>query len=107
MAKDLDQDMDYGDSFISITDEEGNEFDLELLDTVAYKDNFYMCFVPADLDENDDDYGLIILRPYEDENGDSMLASVDDDDELDAVYDLFMERMMGDEEEAEAEEDET
>ncbi len=98
MAKDLDQDMDLGDSFISVSDEDGNEFELELLDTVGYKDNFYMCFVPADMDEDDDDYGLIILRSYEDENGESMLASVDDDEELNAVYDLFMERIMADEE---------
>ena len=59
---------DYGSDFITVTDEDGNDFELEHLGTLEYQDNTYMAFVPADMDEEDEDFGLILLRAIE-ENG--------------------------------------
>ncbi len=91
---------EYGPEFISLTDDEGNEFELEYLDTVEYNGNTYMAFLPT-LEEGDDedsaDYGLIILRCVPGDEEDS-LESVDDEQELDAVYELFMENLFDDEE---------
>ncbi len=94
---------DYGAEFITLTDDEGNEFELEYLDTVEYKGNLYMAFFPTleeGQDEDSEDFGLIILRsvPGVGEDEDS-LESVDDEKELDAVYDLFMESLFMDEDE--------
>ena len=97
-----------GPDFITLTDEEGNEFELEHLDTLEFEGETYMAFLPADMDEEDPDYGIIILKVIE-ENGEEILGSVDDEDELDRVYERFMEVLFADEEEeaeAEAEEEE-
>ena len=95
---------EYGSDFITLTDDEGNEFELEYLDTVEYRGNVYMAFFPTleeGQDEDSEDFGLIILRCVQDVQGEEMLESVDDEDELNAVYDLFMETLFEDEEDGE------
>lgn len=89
---------EYGPDFVSVTDDEGNEFELEHLGTLEYDGRTYMAFVPADMDEEDEDYGLILLKVIE-ENGEELLADIDDEQELDAVYQQFMEQLFEDEEE--------
>ncbi|SHI06221.1 Protein of unknown function [Sporobacter termitidis DSM 10068] len=87
----------YGSDFISVTDDDGNEFELEHLDTIEYNGEMYMAFLPADMDENNEDYGMIILKVVQ-ENGEDILATVDDDSELEAVYNTFMEQLFSDDE---------
>ena len=82
---------EYGSDFITLTDEEGNKFELEHLDTLEYDERIYMAFLPADMEEDDDDYGLVLLKVI-DEGEEDVLTSIDDEDELDAVYVRFMER---------------
>ena len=89
---------DYGSDFITVTDEDGNDFELEHLGTLEYQGNTYMAFVPADMDEEDEDFGLILLRAIE-ENGEQLLADIDDEAELNAVYEQFMEELFDDEDE--------
>ena len=87
---------DFGSAYITIEDEEGNEFELEQLATMEFNGQEYSAFLPADMSEDDPDYGYIILR-IEEENGEEVFCSVDDEDELVAVYDKFMEELFGDE----------
>ena len=89
---------EYGPDFVSVTDDEGNEFELEHLGTLEYNGVTYMSFVPADMDEEDEDYGLILLKVIE-ENGEELLADIDDEQELEKVYEQFMEQLFEDEEE--------
>ena len=84
---------EYGPDFVSVTDDEGNEFELEHLGTLEYKDETYMAFVPADMDEDDEDFGLILLRVIE-QDGEELLADIDDEAELNEVYDKFMEELF-------------
>lgn len=81
---------EYGNDFVTIVDDDGNEFELELLDTIDYNGETFSAFLPTDMDENDPDYGLIILRIIVDENGDELFESIDDDDKLQEVYEMFM-----------------
>lgn len=87
---------EYGSDYITITDDEGNDFELEHLDTIEFEDQVYMAFLPADMDEDDEDFGLIILKVVE-ENGEELLGSVDDEEELDKVYEHFMKVLFADE----------
>lgn len=80
---------EYGNDFVTIVDDDGNEFELELLDEIDYDGQTFAAFLPADMDENDPDYGLILLAVTEDENGDQLFESIDDDDRLNEVYDAF------------------
>ncbi|OUN23421.1 DUF1292 domain-containing protein [Pseudoflavonifractor sp. An85] len=89
---------EFGPDFVTVTDEDGNEFELEHLGTLEHKGNTYMAFVPADMDEDDEDFGLILLRVAE-ENGEQILADIDDQSELDEVYEQFVETLFDDSEE--------
>ena len=80
----------FGNDFITIIDDDGNEFELELLDTIDYNGESFCAFLPTDMEEDDPDYGLIILRLVVDENGDELFESIDEDDKLQEVYEMFM-----------------
>ena len=90
---------EYGSDFITIVDDDGQEFELEVLDTMDYNGESYTAFLPADMDEEDPDYGIIILRAVTDENGDELFESIDDDEQLQDVYEKFMVLLFDDEDE--------
>jgi len=89
---------DFGNDIVTISDDEGNEYVLEHLHTLEHKGSFYMAFLPTDMDEDDEEYGLIILKVIE-ENGEEILGSIDDPDELEEVYELFAAVLFDEEEE--------
>ena len=84
--------------FVDITDEEGNNFKLEYIDDVELDGATYRVFLPTDIDEDDPDYGFIILKCTE-VDGEEMLDSVDDEELLEKVYAVFMEELFDEEEE--------
>ena len=96
---------EYGGNFVSLTDEDGNEIELEHLDTIEYNGAVYMAFLPVEeADENgeapeeeDEDGGLIILKVVE-LDGEEQLATLDDEEELEAVYQQFMDSLFEEEE---------
>ena len=90
---------DFGSDFITIVDDDGQEFELEVLDSMDYNGESYVAFLPANMDEDDPDYGLILLNIVTDENGDELFESIDDDDQLQDVYEHFMVLLFDDEEE--------
>lgn len=92
---------EFGNDFMTIIDDDGNEFNLELLDTIDYNGETFSAFLPADMDEDDLDYGLILLSVTEDENGDELFESIDDEEKLEEVHNMFItifEAEEGDEE---------
>jgi len=71
-------DNEFGNDLITISDDDGNVFMLEHIDTIELDGVFYVAFLPADLDEDDEEYGLIILKAIE-ENGEESFVSIDDE----------------------------
>ena len=82
---------EYGSDFIAITDEDGNEFEVEVLSTVEYNGASYMAVIPAD-GEDDLRLEVSILKSVE-EDGEPLLCAIDDEAELQAVYDLVMDSL--------------
>ena len=102
-------DETFGPDFITVTDEDGNDFELELVDTLEHQGVTYYAMFPAveaddetgepkDVDADDEEYGLAIMKTIV-ENGEELLSTLDSDEELDTVYELFMERFFQDEDE--------
>lgn len=92
---------EYGANFITVTDDEGNEFELEHLDTLEFQGQTYMAFFPAvsaEEEEDEEELGLVILKVIQ-ENGEDLLSTPDSDEELNAVYEAFMEELFPEEEE--------
>ena len=92
---------EFGPNFITITDEDGNDIELEYVDALEDNGQTYMAFFPAvedEADEESEDYGLVILKSVT-ENGEELLTTLDSDEELQRVYDLFMEQLMDEDDE--------
>ena len=93
---------EFGPNFITVTDEDGNDIELELLDVLEHKGQTYMAFFPAvpeeEADEESEDYGMVILKSIK-EGGEELLSTLDSEEELTEVYDLFMELLFQDEDE--------
>ena len=85
-------DSAYGNDYITIIDENGNEFELEHLDSIEIDGELYMAFIPTDMDEDDEDFGLIILKVVT-EDEEEVFASIDDEDELKEIFDIFVDRL--------------
>ena len=92
---------EFGPNFITVTDEDGNDIELELLDVLEHKGQTYMAFFPAvpeeEADEESEDYGMVILKSIK-EDGEELLSTLDSEEELTEVYNLFMETLFEDEE---------
>ena len=92
----------YGDDFISITDEDGKKYELEVLAELEHAGSRYLARVPAGSgDDEAEDLEVSILKSVE-ENGEEFLEAIEDDAELEAVYSALMDLIYEDEEEPEA-----
>ena len=90
---------EFGPTFITVTDEDGKEIVLEFVDALEHDGQMYQAFFPAETEgeEEDPDTGLVILKVLH-EDGEDLLSTLDSDEELEQVYDLFMENLFEDEE---------
>ena len=86
----------YGSDFMTIVDEDGTEFELEILSTLEYDGNTYMAVIPAGA-EDSENLEVSILKSVE-EDGEPILCAIEDEAELQAVYDLIMDELYAEEE---------
>lgn len=87
---------EYGSDFITIVDEDGTEYELEVLNTLEYNGSTYLAVVPAGDDSEDEDLEVSILKSVE-EGDESILCAIEDDAELEAVYQLMMDSLYEEE----------
>ena len=83
----------YGSDFITITDEDGQEYELEVLSTLEYNGETYLAVVPAGESLEELQLEVSILKSVE-EDGESILCTIDDEQELEAGYDLLMDSLF-------------
>ena len=87
---------EYGSDFMTIVDEDGTEFELEILSTLEYNGQTYLAVVPA-TDDEQEDLEVSILKSIE-EDGEPILCAIEDEAELEAVYTLIMDELYAEEE---------
>ena len=88
----------YGSDFMTIVDEDGTEYELEVLTTIEHNGFMYLAVIPAGDSGESADYQVSILKSVE-EDGESILCAIEDEDELEAVHQLIMDQLYEDEEE--------
>lgn len=91
---------EYGSDFISIVDEDGTEYELEVLSTVEYRGQTYLAVTLAGQEDEDLAPEVNILKSVE-EDGEPILYAIEDESELNAVYELVMSQLYEDETEEE------
>ena len=86
---------DFGDNIISISDEDGNDFDLLVLDEADMNGVHYLALTESQNPDDESNLEVIILKVIEDEEtGEELLSTVDSEDELEAIYQIFEDQMF-------------
>ena len=75
-------------SILSLTDEDGNEIELELVDSIDHQGKEYLVLLPLEEESSE----TIILEVEPNDDGTESFLSVSDEDVLDAVFAIFKER---------------
>lgn len=89
----------YGSDFFTIVDEDGTEYEIEVLCTIEYNGATYHAAILAGAEYEAMDVlsnEVAILKSVE-EDGESILCAVEDEAELEAVNDLIMDQLYADE----------
>lgn len=87
---------DYGSDFMTIVDEDGTEFELEVLISIEYNGCTYLAVTPAGAEE-DAGVEVSILKSVE-EDGEPILCAIEDEAELESVYSMIMDQLYEEEE---------
>lgn len=77
-----------GANIVSLYDEEGNEYEFELLDYVDYNDKLYAVMIPTELSDAEDDQVAVIMETYFEGNEPNFIF-VDDEELAQKVLDEF------------------
>lgn len=83
------------DNIIVLNDEEGNEAEFEFLDLIEFEGEEYVVLLPVE--ESDDAGEVVILKLEDTESEDEeSYVSVDDEDVLNKVFEIFKEKFKDD-----------
>lgn len=89
-------DKEYNPDIMTLTDEEGNEFSFELLDSIETDTGRYLALLPIydDPQEMLDDSGELVVLKSVEENGEEYFEEIEDDDEYESVVEIFVDRLQ-------------
>ena len=86
------------DNIVELFDDEGNELKFEHLMTLEYKGNSYICLAPAEPMEDVADDEMVIMRIEQDEEtGEDVYATIEEDEELNEVFEEYLRIAEADE----------
>ena len=87
------------DNIVILNDEEGNEVKFEFLDLIELDDEEYVVLLPV-TEEGEEDEGEVVILKVEDnddeESDEESYVSVDDEDTLNKVFEIFKEKFKDD-----------
>lgn len=79
-------------NIITLSDEDGNGIDFELVDLIEYKGAQYVVLFPVGESEEDGDFVILRLEAGENED-EQMYVGIDDEETVMAVFDIFRDRV--------------
>ena len=85
---------EFAPDFYSLTDEDGNITDFELLDSFEEEDTIYYALSPVDdngMPINDSEF-VVLRGTVDDETDEEFMETIADEDELDRIANVFIER---------------
>lgn len=87
---------EYQPDLFTLEDENGNEETFELVDVYNEDDMTYYALIPQKTENDSDEEDYFVILRQDDNEADGMLVSIDDEDELDRLADIFMQRIFAD-----------
>ena len=82
-------------SIVTLTDENGNEVSFEYLDLIEYQGAEYVVLLPVE-GEEDDEVQILKVEPIPGSEDEESYVSVEDEEVLFAVFDIFKEHFADD-----------
>ena len=82
----------FGSDYMTIVDEDGQEFELEVLSSMEWNGATYLAVIPAGSDEEEESLEVSILKSVE-EDGEPILCAIEDEEELETVYNMIMDQL--------------
>ena len=80
------------DNIIILNDENGNEVKFEFLDLMDYEGEEYIILLPTEEGEDNDEVVILKVEDVEDDPDMETYVSIDDEDTLNAVFEMFKEK---------------
>lgn len=89
------------DNIVTLKDEDGNDVNFEFLDLIEYEGEEYIVLLPAEEVENEEADEVVILKTEkteesEEDSDEETYVSVEDEDVLNAVFEIFKEKFKDD-----------
>ncbi len=81
------------DDIVVLLGEDGEEVEFEHLDTIEMEGNEYVILLPLEEQENEEVDEVVILKIEHNEDGEDSFITVDDEEELNRVFEEFKKRM--------------
>jgi uncharacterized protein YrzB (UPF0473 family) len=83
------------DDVVVLVDENGEEVEFEHIDTIEMNGNEYVVLAPIseEDDEEPDEEEVVILKVEHGEDGEDTFITIEDEEEMDDVFDEFQSRM--------------
>ncbi|MCX7922150.1 MAG: DUF1292 domain-containing protein [Clostridia bacterium] len=81
------------DDVVVLVDEDGEEVEFEHIETIEKDGNEYVVLMPLDQDEAEEAEEVIILKIEHNEDGEDSFVTIEDEAELNAVFEEFKAMM--------------
>lgn len=95
----MEENFNEDDNIVILNDEEGNEVKFEFLDLIELDDEEYVVLLPVTA-EGEEDEGEVVILKVEDtddeESDEESYVSVDDEETLNKVFEIFKEKFKDD-----------
>ncbi len=90
-----DKQLEYNPDLVSLTDEDGKEYNFEVIDAIETDMGRYLAMLPTfdDPQELLDDSGELVIVKVMEEDGEEYFCEIEDDDEYETVADAFINRL--------------
>ena len=91
-------DNEFGNDILTLEDDDGVEHTFEVLDDIDNGENRYMSLSPVydDPQQTLEDSGELVILKVVTVDGEEFLETIEDEDEMDEIADIFMERLEED-----------
>ena len=87
--------MEELENIVVLTDENGNEVSFEYLDLIEYEGAEYVVLLPVEGNE-DDEVQILKVEPIPGSDDEESYVSVEDEETLFAIFDIFREHFADD-----------
>ena len=87
--------MEEMENIVTLNDENGNEVSFEYLDLIEYEGGEYVVLLPLEDNENDE-VQILKVEPIPGSDDEESYVSVEDEETLFAIFDIFREHFADD-----------